>query len=386
MEQQEEKRLEVYKRRRGQSSSMSKPYSSFPLDLASEILLKLPAKSIVRSRCISKLWSSITTDPYFIKSFETRSLSKPSLLLFFKRMDKLCVFSFPQHHQNSNERYGNDSSPQPLDIYQMKCPKYFCFSFMESVHGLICFRKLATPIIWNPTMRQFLTLTKPDKTWRSIGYDPIEGKHKVVCLPGDKIWEDCRVLTLGSGQEQWRSIKTSLDHHPYTDSYGRCINGVLYYKAGIDNLSGQSQAVIMSFDVRSEKFHAITLPVDTIRGLLIAYEGRLALVHSDYDAEKHKWSDKSFPVPFSHTDPVLKAKFKLSGITDAGEFIYLPSTFLRSFYIKYYDPKRNSFRTVEFKGVADREFRHKSGLGNRRVYALQTFPNHMDNLISLCNT
>ncbi|CAH8255911.1 unnamed protein product [Arabidopsis lyrata] len=363
MEQQEEKRLEVYKRRRGQSSSMSKPYSSFPLDLASEILLKLPAKSIVRSRCISKLWSSITTDPYFIKSFETRSLSKPSLLLFFKRMDKLCVFSFPQHHQNSNERYGNDSSPQPLDIYQMKCPKYFCFSFMESVHGLICFRKLATPIIWNPTMRQFLTLTKPDKTWRSIGYDPIEGKHKVVCLPGDKIWEDCRVLTLGSGQEQWRSIKTSLDHHPYTDSYGRCINGVLYYKAGIDNLSGQSQAVIMSFDVRSEKFHAITLPVDTIRGLLIAYEGRLALVHSDY---------VNNGITFGFWRMLRNTSGRIN--------------LFRSFYIKYYDPKRNSFRTVEFKGVADREFRHKSGLGNRRVYALQTFPNHMDNLISLCNT
>jgi len=76
------------------------------------------------------------------------------------------------------------------------------------------------------------------------------------------------------------------------------------------------------------------------------------------DAQKHKWSDKPFLVPFSHTNLVLKVKFQLSGISDAGEFIYLPSTFLNSFYIKYYDPKRNNFITVEFKGVTDCEFRH----------------------------
>ncbi|KAL1212378.1 putative F-box protein [Cardamine amara subsp. amara] len=125
---------------------------------------------------------------------------------------------------------------------------------------------------------------------------------------------------------------------------------------------------------------------------LIAYEGSLALVHSIdgmnsgiklwvlENAEKHDWSEKSFLAPFSHTDPSLKGRFKLSGVTDNGEFSYVQSTFLRSFYIKYFDPKRNIFRMVKFKGIADREFRRTNGLGNRLLDGLQTFPSHVENL------
>lgn len=40
-----------------------------------------------------------------------------------------------------------------------------------------------------------------------------------------------------------------------------------------------------------------------------------------------------------------------------GELIYIPSTFLKSFYVLYFDPKRNILRRVEFKGIADDGFR-----------------------------
>ncbi|KAL1212374.1 putative F-box protein [Cardamine amara subsp. amara] len=170
MEQQEEKKMKTYKRRR-QSSSMSNSNSYFPNDLASEILLKLPTKSIVRFRSVSKLWSSITTDPYFINSFKTRDSRKPSLLLLFRRMDKLFAFSLPQHHQNSNE--WSDYSSQPLDSYQMKLSHdYFCFSLTESVGGLICFQTLARPIIWNPSMRQF-TLQENSRKTDGISDGPV---------------------------------------------------------------------------------------------------------------------------------------------------------------------------------------------------------------------
>ncbi|CAN6816846.1 unnamed protein product, partial [Brassica oleracea var. botrytis] len=55
-----------------------------PLDLALEILSRLPAKSIMRYRCVSKLWSSSITLTYFINSFASRSSKQPrSLLLIF---------------------------------------------------------------------------------------------------------------------------------------------------------------------------------------------------------------------------------------------------------------------------------------------------------------
>ncbi|ESQ30388.1 hypothetical protein EUTSA_v10012002mg [Eutrema salsugineum] len=197
MEQQEEKKRKIPRK----TPKQSKPTSSFPLDLTSEILLRLPAKSVVRFRCVSKFWSSIT----------------------------------PIHVSPSS---GN-------------------------------------PIIWNPSMRQFLPLPKPEGRWDDIkcclGYDPIEDKHKIL-----------------------------------------------------------------------------------------------------EDAEKHEWSCKHLHAPFQHYDPSLEAHFHFNGFTHAGGFVYVLNGFYKSLYILFYDPEKNSFRKVEFKGV-----------GDGRFYPLHTFQNHIETLKSL---
>ncbi|CAN6889659.1 unnamed protein product, partial [Brassica oleracea var. botrytis] len=244
------------KRIRRQSSPLVKSTPSLPLDLTSEIFLHLPAKYVVRFHCVSKLWSTITTQPYFKNTFEARS----NLLLFFKDGDKLFVFSLSQQNPNPNESYLHYSS-RPIDSYDMTYPKSCSFTFKtESVHGLICFRKAAKLTVWNPTMRKFLNLptadsTTADKSWRVIafflGYDPVECKHKVMCMPSDEASDECRILILGSAKKSWRKIKTNYKHRPFggyrMGAHGQCINGVLYYQA----ILGSDRA-IMSFNVRSE--------------------------------------------------------------------------------------------------------------------------------------
>ena len=74
--------------------------SIIPLDVTREILLRLPAKSLVRFRCVSKLWLSLTTEPYFIKSFTTRTSSRPRLLLSFGKQATRLFFSLSQHEIN----------------------------------------------------------------------------------------------------------------------------------------------------------------------------------------------------------------------------------------------------------------------------------------------
>lgn len=119
-------------------------------------------------------------------------------------------------------------------------------------------------------MRQFLTLEKPIKKCKYaitvfLGYDPIEGKHKIVCLPCDKASDVCRVLTLGSAQKSWRTVKTNPKHRPFAGSYGRCINIVLYYGANLDD-KDSNVCIIMNFDVRTEKFDMIRLPLEDFWG------------------------------------------------------------------------------------------------------------------------
>ncbi|KAF2593106.1 hypothetical protein F2Q70_00042721 [Brassica cretica] len=183
MDHQQETTEQIHKKARIKSQE-SVVRSSFPLDLISEILSKLPAKSVGRFRCVSKLWSSVTTDPYFISKFETQSRQrKPCLLVSFKRDDRLFVFSIPQDRQSSNEYHPIAS--QPVHSYHMTYPKSRRFFPRVSVHGLISFFQEETkPIIWNPTTRKLLILTKPEKSWEYatffLGYDPVDAKHSFV--------------------------------------------------------------------------------------------------------------------------------------------------------------------------------------------------------------
>ncbi|CAN6885201.1 unnamed protein product [Brassica oleracea] len=229
--------------------------SFLPRDLTSEILLRLPAKSVGRFRCVSKLWLSITTDPCFIKSFGT---TRPSLLLCSIQGHNMFV---------TPSTIRSYSSSQPIYPYPMKVLGEHCyFSHMDSVQG----------------------------------------------------------------QESWRTVKTNIEHSVAFAS-GRCIMGVIYYLAF---KSEGYDAVVMSFDVRSEIFHMIELPSSIHWDSLITYKGRLACIDANNDkrlwsledaTDKHKWSFQDFLSP-------LYKMFELQGSTHAGEFIYVP--FNKSPYIE----------------------------------------------------
>ncbi|KAL0798184.1 hypothetical protein Bca101_053358 [Brassica carinata] len=283
---------------------MKKQWTSgswFPSELISEILLRLPAKSVGRFRCVSKLWLSITTDPCFIKS--------------------------------------SYSSSQPIHRYPMKVPGEYCyFSRMDSVHGLICIEDVDSkmPRVWNPTTGQFLPLPKPNMSSRHVnvflGYDPVEGK------------------------ESWRTVKTNLKHRCCGHASGQCIKGVIYYLASSNQWD---DTVIMSFDVRSEMFRMIELPSGIHDDVLITYEGRLASIDEDNDkrlwsledADKHKWSFQDFLSP-------LHRLFELQGSTHAGEFIYVPFNFPKPPDIEVFDPVRNTRKRFKFEGILDKELGH----------------------------
>ncbi|ESQ31899.1 hypothetical protein EUTSA_v10005289mg, partial [Eutrema salsugineum] len=150
-------------------------------DLISEVLLRLAAKSVAKSRCVSKLWSSITTLPCFIRSFEARSSKSPCLLLLLEEGSKLFVFSLAQD-QNSNNN-NNNKKLVVVNSYAIASPQGCSFLSAQSVNGLICGQGDGDPQIWNPTTRRFSTLPNPESSWSSgsvsfLGYDPIDGTYK----------------------------------------------------------------------------------------------------------------------------------------------------------------------------------------------------------------
>ncbi|CAH8264971.1 unnamed protein product [Arabidopsis lyrata] len=185
-------------------------------------------------------------------------------------------------------------------------------------------------------------------------------------------------------------LQGSFEHFPCR--HGRCINGVVYYEAWLK--PDCTQRFVMSFHVRSEKFNMIKVSWRGPRGLLLAYQGKLAYHRSSHhdafislwvleDAERHEWSFKHFSLPFPLKDPISKTTLCLGSVTDAGEFIYVPQNLLGPFHALYFDPKTNTVRRVIYQGVADDEFRRRHGLGNKTLEGLHIFPDHIESLLSM---
>lgn len=402
-----------------------------PHDLMREILLRLPAKSLLRFRCVSKLWFSTTTDPSFINSFATQSSTRPYLELCFTKEDNWLFFSLVQ----------KSLSHHHMDHITLPKEDRFINDF-ESILGLISFQYLNYFVIWNPTIRQHVTIPKPKDSWHTrsyLGYDPIGDTYKLLCMSNTSNSRP-QVLTLGA-QESWRLIKNSPMH--YKTNNGKYINGFIFYEAYlryeyygtlVDRgcplyiyREGLDRKTIMRFDVRSEEFKPIQMPPHfshKTRHALVNYEGKVARICQESsfiilwileDVDKEKWSYKEFHVPFPPEDPIEACdysinilsqqnenyilngidddtgelvKYILSGINDdTGEFIFIPLTMWcgdKEAYVFCYDPKKKCTRKIRFEGTGYVD-NFKRGYKLKQWVFAYCFPNHIESLVSLNN-
>ncbi|XP_019086218.1 PREDICTED: putative F-box protein At4g21240 [Camelina sativa] len=370
-----------------ENDKISSDHEYIPIDLTREILMRLPAKSILRFHCVSKLWLSITTQQDFINSFTVRQSSIPpqSLLLTFtdsdiERKRFFCMLPLNEKSTSYSDVDNFHIMPPLKD-----CRQYSCSSI--SINGLITFGNKTEIVIWNPTMKEHITLLKPKTVGSLLEYDPMDNTYKLLLMGcySDKLEEEYQnpqILTLGS-QESWRVTKNSPHHLASSDYY--CIKGVVYYRAYISSfpkeiLAMRFKRIIMSFDVRSEQFKSIQIPSrvprheSNLHESILSYQGKLAWVCSYSNiikiwvwqgAEKQDWSENEFVIPLPIRD-LLGRTWSLNGATSTGEFIYVVSGKLfKDISVFYYDPVRETIRSV--KGLDYEKFRRCYGSRNDRM-------------------
>ncbi|KAG7543240.1 F-box associated domain type 3, partial [Arabidopsis thaliana x Arabidopsis arenosa] len=216
-------------------------------------------------------------------------------------------------------------------------------------NGLVTFKTETGIVIWNPTIKEHITLLQPKISKHLgcfLGYDPKENTYKILSIAHFcKTWKKYqkpKILTLGS-QESWRVITNSPDHYPTRRYY--CINGVVYYISYEEyhkiyppfikeiEVDMRLNEIIMSFDVRSEQFKSIQLPAranqyeSKLDESLMTYQGKLAWVcYNSYmiklwvlqDLEKQEWSKNEFVLPNLPQRDLLGSA-KLSGATSIGK-------------------------------------------------------------------
>ncbi|XP_056852485.1 F-box/kelch-repeat protein At3g04660-like, partial [Raphanus sativus] len=225
-----------------------------------------------------------------------------------------------------------------------------------------------------PSTGQLFTLPRVKTNRRGVlsflGYDPVNDVYKVLCMTvlrvhqerGSRVVsEEHQVYTLGVGQRKWRMVECKHPHLPPTrtnlPTKGLCINGILYYYAWIQN-----EGALISFDLISEEFNVIKLPVDN--PCIVNYTGKLAIaggINNDgaldlwvlEDASKQEWFKVSIVVPsWRDLAGTNIGYFRFRGTLSTGELMFSTPSCVNYYFISY-NPKENNAKKVVVEGIGD---------------------------------
>ncbi|XP_023644810.1 probable F-box protein At1g53815 [Capsella rubella] len=192
------------------------------VDLVTQILSRLPVKSMAQCRCVSKLWSSIIRRPNYNLLFPIKSPATPRFLFIARDGiygPNLFISSSPQP-ENPDEH----SSSLVATLHSRSATDYF--KICPPVNGLVCReyteKDHTFAVISNPLTGEYVRTPEvttdgyPVKKKTYFGYDPFEEQFKVMIIT----WLPCvglyeyKVLTLGEPQrtkiEKEASLKLSM--------------------------------------------------------------------------------------------------------------------------------------------------------------------------------
>ncbi|WZY85213.1 hypothetical protein YC2023_031597 [Brassica napus] len=355
------------KRRSKDICKSQEPSQEIPFDLMIDILTRLPPKSLMRFKSVSKLWSSLICSKYFSNLFRKVSSPRPRLYMWLGI-------------DNKNVLVSSSSSPD-LDVSTMlslvvdqdlTIPAMEGYSVSQIFHGLMCFTNEQSAQIYNTTTRQLVVLptieessilVENDKSKRimyGIGHDSVHDQYKVFCTVskrGERVgnlvtWvSEHWVYVLGGGDvsSRWRNIPSSCPpHRPLTQFNTINIHGRMLYYLARTHLS---KCVLVSFDMISEEISVPQLPEDLVFWPrlpimidIVEWDGRVAFL--DYpvcenegdgfenecvmkvwvmeDAETNLWSSKTLVFHPSQMPVVVNSSLMPRGTIREGEVILVP--------------------------------------------------------------
>ncbi|XP_010506004.1 PREDICTED: F-box protein At2g40910-like [Camelina sativa] len=352
------------------------------IDLVSEILMRLPAKSMVSYKCVSKQWSSLISSRYFCnRLFTTVTRQKQQPHMYMCLVDeggKRVLLSISP--ENNNTCYVVD---QDLSITGMGG------FFLNLVRGLMCFSVRKKACIYNPSTRQRLTLPaiKSDiiaqqggdqrkDTQYYIGHDPSNDQYKIVCTVAissaffGNVRSEHWVFVLEPGGS-WKKVVPPKNYHPHAPpTVAHFINGsVVYYMAWLD----METYAVVSFNITSKELTTIlvpqeagdvALPAARMKAGLIQYGGEIAVFdHTRLedkclvdlwvlkDAGNKQWSKKRLFLQPCQKHLVHDIELIVKGTTRDGKVILAPVEMHSKFFIMFYDMGSNDLSKVEIKGV-----------------------------------
>ncbi|KAK6928987.1 F-box domain [Dillenia turbinata] len=240
-----------------------------PLDLIIEILARLPVKSLIRFKCVSKSWYALIQNPHFI----SKHLHNSTIL--FENRDLIISQSHPRIGSNALILL----SSKTLDVFQeMKVPEAFekakRLQISGPCNGIYCVWTEDGITLWNPAIRQLKLVPKLgisfelpknlNRTCYGFGFDRASDDYKLVrtMFPGGGGGGKGMLNIYSLKNDSWKIINTHVEfpvllHHPCVS-----LNGVLYWPALVEKQTCRMSKSLFAFNLANEKFLEIPLPID----------------------------------------------------------------------------------------------------------------------------
>ncbi|KAK9911647.1 hypothetical protein M0R45_035565 [Rubus argutus] len=277
-------------------------------DLILEIFSRLPVKSLMRFRCVSKEWYSLTKNSYLINIHLWRSDSKLCYLLAYT--------SFRDERFTKPKIGISRLGDEATDIVSLNLSFLYCYTnsinsitIVGSSNGLVCLVTRAQKktrsymdggeiIIWNPATKQSRSLPKPviaenfnrhDGATFGFGFsDHNTNDYKLVGIFRKQV----QVFTRSTNC--WKEIEGKgfpSCKYCYRDDWISSKNGVLYWFA---TTSGPMDRFVLSFSLRDEVFHVIKLPSwGFLNRRLLSWKNSLACIIGNNEQVWAKTTDDS---------------------------------------------------------------------------------------------
>ncbi|XVF82965.1 hypothetical protein PTKIN_Ptkin16aG0094600 [Pterospermum kingtungense] len=256
----------------------------WPQDLVTSILLRLPVKSILRFKCVSKTWRSLVENSSFV-----------SLHLSFSKKVNNCllVFHFDEEAGRTVVRLFDDQTLVSYQDLYPPIPRDFQYPPICVYDGLVCICEVLSSRIslWNPATRQFRLLPESiplnsDHPTHEIGFglDSFSNDYKVIFMQSYvdlDTGERCRHHAVyRMSTDSWRVLKAEdvdffEDLKPYNNTSNACVNGVYYWLA----YKEWEYTKVLAFHFSNEVFQLIDWPpVTDMHGMLLPLpDGRISL-------------------------------------------------------------------------------------------------------------
>ncbi|PHU28874.1 hypothetical protein BC332_00967 [Capsicum chinense] len=212
--------------------------SDVPSEVINEILTRLPVKSLMKFRCISKSFKSRIDSPKFIEAQLNQQTLKPNSDLFSVDFNSIC---------------NGVSTQQPIELEHLLKQLHRPTQVLGSCYGLffISNNLKYNVVVWNPSTKMFRRLpicpTKPpSRTPRGLGFVQI-----------------CGSFGYDDSDNDYKVVRTTQSYHPYDQP--SLVSEVMVYSLKLpmwkkDPLSRGISLTLVGFNLGSERFEEMSFP------------------------------------------------------------------------------------------------------------------------------